>query len=227
MLTLALKFNENHDPANGRFTYASGASQTHNVFEGIDDPRKFRDWVGANQIAMSGADRWQLTEAYAGDAYQETNAFLRNPDFDYLSTRERWQARVDTVERVMAKYGMDLPAGAVVYRGIRPGGPFAEALARLRPGETVRDLAFLSTTPDVLVAGENFGGGYQQINASNTPNRVVMQIRTKGKQRALAIPGHEMEVLFARGRKLKFLRMRTVKPEGSDFPYDTYVFEME
>lgn len=189
-----LKFNENHDER-GRFAAGGtgtsfGSSQRDFVkaAKGLYKAQGVKNWEEANPLATGGP------RSYFGTSRSfDINQMLRNPNGDqvvYGMTPGQQMEVMDAAERVKGSFvpfGVTVDDGTEVYRSVRGG--FAEALDKMKEGDSFVDNGFVSTAagePDVA----NFGTS-------------VMQITTKGSHRVMLF-GHENEVLFEPGRKFTY-----------------------
>lgn len=147
-----------------------------------------------SSIGMISAPERAALEVYTGSGYQGINGYLRGRVRPSGAVREH----VAQLDNLLAR--AKLPADAVLYRGV--GADVVEAYRQqgLRPGSVIFDPAFMSTSTDVLEAG-NFrnatsGGLLLRIRApSGSPGLSVERISSAGTA--------EREVLLARGQRLK------------------------
>lgn len=240
------KFNPNHDPSNGQFSDGGSASAGgggkvtptvvgHNIFEDVWGMNEFTDWA-AKTYADQGVKDWEagssasrdsaeyatytaISDAYFSSSYNDVNQYLRAPATQDEALHKFSQQNVDTVLKAFDKYGVNIPAGSQLYRGLR--GSFLTALDGLKVGDTFVDKGFTSTTP-VLKTARDFG---HNANASVIDG--VMEITLgSGQKVLLATSKAESEVLFKPGRKFTFLGKRTDE-SSSKGPYPVYMVRMD
>lgn len=141
------------------------------------------------------ADNKQFYDTYvkdsSTDSYRRINNWLRGPaPTDVTSAQGKVSSDVQFMDSMIHKYGVSLPPGTDVYRGIGDG-EFPKALDKLREGEHFQDRGFFSTTPT-------------NVNTSAF-GKNIMRISLGSRQTGLLIgQRNESEVLFARGRSFKY-----------------------
>lgn len=228
------KFNPNHDETNGEFATGAGGgsaragrvgTQAHaqDPFKGIYLHADFKDRADALYKAAGKtdwektapkADLKQLKKDYFGDGYEALNAWMRlaNPE-DHSTNTGQKGAAMDRMSAAIDKYGVTIPEGTELYRGIAnvvaDGGTmqsdFLKSLDKLKKGQTFKDAAFVSTTPMKAANLAFFGTTMLRIHTA-TPLQAMLRSG-----------GDESEVLFKRNRTFTF---RGKKKEGPLTYYD-------
>ena len=185
-----VKYNPHHDEL-GRFASGSGGGGAGLVgFSQIPNEEQsyFLDHTfGGAQKRMSdtGAEAF---EGYLRNNYRTINSELRGQykgePLEYLSSAKQIKA-LDTVTK-----SATIPKNIVVYRGVS-GVTF-------RKGQIVTDKAFLSTTVSFENA-KSFAGNAGYIVRIGVPKGTKASCGT----------GHEREIVFPRGKKLKIAEVHS------------------
>lgn len=180
-------------------TYDTTASQTSSTYSSVYDEKiekakkrsiKAHESLDASKLDLTKEERSSLY-SYTGSAYNSINSYLRRQiqDVDY-STKEK----IKNIDSAFSK--SSVKKSFVTYRGMNLTGELKDLWFNSKPGDTIGDKGFVSTTTN---PNKSFSG--------NIKLEIVVPKGSKAiSVKSLSMFEHEDEILLNRGGKFKVIK---------------------
>jgi hypothetical protein len=213
-----IKFNPNHDPANGEFTTGSGGATS-------SGERKLREVTFTPPVAAPGTegastldgaykgfslsgDETSALNSYLGNGYKYMNGILRG-DIPTSDSTKLYEMNIEEMDKTIARAPI-VKSETPIFRVFN-----AYNITHLKPGETYEDKGFMSTTLADISAKKG-KSVRQHIGDIDPTMDVVGRIKPNGHYSGLSVNHadkdlaafpQEKEFILPRGTQLKYLGM--------------------